>query len=132
MDHPPTEVHNSFQSLVEADEGSNVDMQDVAEAFRELTANVQTAPRLTQTQARRQDQQKPTGAPKPLTRKQIMAIAQDIASGKITLPDISLNSNAEYEAVWALVDSGSRPNVADCARECSGHKIRIGEGRKQA
>ena len=50
---------------------------------------------------------------KPYTRAQIAAIAQDVKSGKIQLPDLTLESNEEWDVLWSLLDSGSSVDVVD-------------------
>ena len=40
------------------------------------------------------------------------AIARQVKSGKISLPELDLANDAEYTYVWALVDSGAGANVA--------------------
>ena len=61
---------------------------------------------------------------KPYTFKQIAAIADNINKGKIQLPDITLDSNEEWEALWALVDAGSSVDVADMERDFPGAKVK--------
>ena len=61
---------------------------------------------------------------KPYTFKQIAAIADNINKGKIQLPDITLDSNEEWEAMWALVDAGSSVDVADMERDFPGAKVK--------
>ena len=39
-------------------------------------------------------------------------IAQMVKSGEISLPDVDLETDKEYDCVWALVDSGAGANVA--------------------
>ena len=109
-----TAVSNSFQNLVQADCGDDFDAEDVAEAMKQLTSHVTVGPRT---------RQAPKG-PKAYTKKQIMQIAADIANGKIQLPDLDLESNEMYEAVWALVDSGSSVHVVDVERVLPGAKTK--------
>ena len=42
----------------------------------------------------------------------INAIARRVKSGEIQLPDADLDTEDQYEYVWALVDSGAGANVA--------------------
>ena len=53
-----------------------------------------------------------------------MQIAADVNSGKIKLPDLDLEDDASYEAVWALVDSGSSVHAVDVEKVMPGAKIR--------
>ena len=89
-------------------------MEDIAAAFQQLTSHVQVGPRPSQKAARA------SRTPKPLSRKQIMQIAKDITSGKIQLPDLDLETDAAYEAVWALVDSGSSVHLVNAAKVSPG------------
>ena len=52
-----------------------------------------------------------------------MQIANGITSGKIQLPELDLDTDEDYEAVWALVDSGSSVHVVDAEKFFPGAKI---------
>ena len=49
---------------------------------------------------------------RPLDVAHVNAIARDVRQGKITLPEVDLESDAEFTCLWALVDSGAGANVA--------------------
>ena len=53
---------------------------------------------------------------KPYTDAQIRQIVAKIKSGKIDLPDLSLDNNDDYFAVWALMDSGASINAINAAK----------------
>ena len=40
------------------------------------------------------------------------SVAKQVKSGKIALPDLDLETDSEFEYVWAMVDSGAGANVA--------------------
>ena len=56
-------------------------------------------------------------AKKTLNKQTVAQMSKLVKSGKLHLPDLDLESNDEYEAVWALVDSGA---ARSCARR-EGH-----------
>ena len=56
--------------------------------------------------------------------KRIAAVADKIKKGEIELPDLDLESNDEWEAVWALLDSGSSVHVVNMSKHLPGAKIR--------
>ena len=100
---PPEEtaVHNRFTPFGEEDpeEASMVQcLQDFAHHVKKM------APKPSKQ------------GPSRLTRKQINAIAKDINDGKLKLPDLTLDNDDDYIAVWALLDSGSSVHVVDAAK----------------
>ena len=115
-DFSPTKISNTFQDLGAADMDDD-DHEDLAAAIQELTCHVNTGPRLSQRQRKQQSR------PKPLTQKQIQEIADKINRGEIKLPDLKLDTNADYDAVWALVDSGSSVHAVDMRKTFPGAKI---------
>ena len=68
---------------------------------------------------------------KAFTMKQIAAIAEEVNTGKIKLPDLTLDSNEEWEALWALVDSGSSVHVVDMATTFPSAKVKKPHPRAQ-
>ena len=50
---------------------------------------------------------------KPLTKPQISAIARRGRDGIIDLPNLDVESNDDYAAVWALIDSGAGKSCAN-------------------
>ena len=105
-----TPTANTFQAFVQADEDGEHDVEDIAAAFQQLTSHVQIGPRPSQKAARA------SRTPKPLSRKQIMQIARGIKSGKIQQADLDLQTNADYDAVRALVGSGSSVHVVNAQK----------------
>ena len=56
-----------------------------------------------------------------------MQIAKDITSGRLKLPELNVHHNEEYEAIWALVDSGSSVHVVDADKIFPGAKVNAPE-----
>ena len=48
-----------------------------------------------------------------MSKRQIAKIADQVKKGEIDLPSLDLECNDDYEAVWALVDSGAGKSVAN-------------------
>ena len=42
----------------------------------------------------------------------ILAVAKKVRSGELSIPDLKMESNDEYEALWALVDTRAGVNCA--------------------
>ena len=94
---------NSFAALIDDDED---DESKVLEALKHISSKVTIGPKMSQ-KARK------SSSKQPLSKRTVAHLAELIRSGKMNLPDLNLESNEEFEAVWALVDSGAaRP----CAR----------------
>ena len=70
-----------------------------------------------------QRQKRRAGHPPPLTKQQIAAIAAKIEKGELTLPELKLDHDSDYVAVWALVDSGSSVHVVDVAKVFPGAHV---------
>ena len=99
----PTSVSNKFSALCDFDPDDDNE-SDVLQALAQLTSKVQVGPKLTQSQNRK--------AKKSLDMTRIQSVAKKIQSGELTLPDVELESDDEYQCVWALVDSGAGVNCA--------------------
>ena len=113
----PVETQNSFTELPV----TNNDDPDDALAKEEndmIKALTQLAGRPVRF-GKQQAQKKRKG----LTLKQISKIAEDVNSGKIQLPDVTLDSNEEWDVLWALVDSGSSVHVVNAEQVFPGAKI---------
>ena len=52
-----------------------------------------------------------------------MPLLQKSTEGELKLPDVELSNDAEYEAVWALLDSGSSVHVVNASKVFPGAKI---------
>ena len=98
----PTSVSNNFSALSDSDDDDD-DETDVVKALAQLTSNIQVGPKQTQSQRRKA---------KGLDMTRILAVAKQIRDGELRLPDVELESNDEYDCVWALVDSGAGVNCA--------------------
>ena len=99
---PITPLNNGFDVLQEPD-----DEDEMMTALQQLIPNIQIGPKKSQ----KQKKLKPG-----LTKREISDIAGQIAQGKIDLPSLDLESNSEYAAVWALVDSGAGKSCASKAK----------------
>ena len=102
---PPTIVKNRYHSL--GDDSDDDDEDEVVKALAMISSNVHLRSDRMKSQKERRNQ-----AGKGLDLAKIMAVAQQVVSGEIQLPDILLDSDEEYECCWALVDSGAGVNCA--------------------
>ena len=96
---PIAPVSNSFYALGEDD-----DEEEVMAALQQLTPNIRIGSKTNQKQAK---------ASQKLSKRQIAKIADQVKKGEIDLPSLDLECNSDYEAVWALVDSGAGKSVAN-------------------
>ena len=97
----PTVTKNSFASL--SDGTDDEDEAEVVKAFSQLTSNVRRA----------SDRSKPQHrSNQGLDMTRIHALAKQMRDGTLNLPDLELDSNEEYECIWALVDTGAGVNCA--------------------
>ena len=103
------EHHNSFNELLEDKrfDDTDDDENQMVNALNQFASRVKIGPKISQ------KQNKKLLPPKPLDKLTIAGIARQVREGKISLPDLDLHSDADYEAVWALVDSGA---ARSCAR----------------
>ena len=46
----------------------------------------------------------------PMNRAHIKSVVRQVLNGEISVPDLYLENDADYECVWALVDSGAGVN----------------------
>ena len=102
---PVAPVKNCFSALQDSD-----DEDEVMNALQELTPNIRIGPKVPQ------KQHKVSSA---LSKGEIASIARQVANGTIDLPSLDLESNKEYEAVWALVDSGAGKSCANKSKHFS-------------
>ena len=102
-DQPSFEHSNSFAAIFDEEEDDESLMLD---AIQHFSSKVTIGPKLSQKQKRAQ---------RPIDKCSVHQIAKLVREGKLDLPDIKLDSNSDYEAVWALVDSGA-------ARSCAKRK----------
>ena len=96
----PTHTSNKFSAL-DDDDGERDDEDDMLRALQQLSPNVQVGRKPSQRQRKAQN------SPQTLTKHKIAALAEQVRSGEISLPSLDLDNDAEYEAIWALVDSGA-------------------------
>ena len=97
---PTTEVQNRYKSLMNDDDIDD-DESELVKALSQLTSKITVGKRKKQKRTK-----------EGLDMARIAAVAQGIAKGEIKLPDLDLDNDAEYECVWALVDSGAGVNCA--------------------
>ena len=96
---PITPIFNNFAELNEED-----DEGEVMAALQQLTPNIRIGPKTPQ---------KLKKGSKPMSKDRIAHIARQVQNGDIDLPSLDLASDSEYEAVWALVDSGAGKSCAN-------------------
>ena len=99
----PVTTSNACVNLSETDDED--EESEVVRALAQLTPNITVS-------SQKQSQKSRRAAGVKLNIAHLNAIARDVKSGKIALPDIDLMDDAEYEYIWALVDSGAGANVA--------------------
>ena len=110
------ETNNKFSAL--DDDDSEDDESDIVKALASLTSNVQLASdRALSQKARRA--KKPTG----MNLAHLNAIARKVKSGEISLPELDLEHDDEFDYIWTMVDSGAGANVA--RREHFPHSKRV-------
>ena len=67
----------------------------------------------------------------PLSPAQIASIAKDVKSGKIKLPDLDLETNQDWIALWAILDSGSSINGIDVEKYIPKTKLRESSAQRK-
>ena len=98
--HPCFEHSNSFSAIFD----DQVDDEAVVlDAIKQISSKVTVGPKLSQKERKAQ---------RSVEKYTISQIAKLVKAGKLNLPDLDLESNEDYEAVWALVDSGAAKSVA--------------------
>ena len=108
----PISLQNAFQDLTDVDEHDDED--EVLEALKQLTSKVQVGPKPSQQQRRQ----------KGLSKARIAHIAREVNEGRIHLPDLNLDNDGDYEAIWALVDSGAGRSCARKSQHVSGLSVK--------
>ena len=93
---------------VDSDEDDD-DEERVVAALKHITSKISVGPKQSQRQQGRKS------SIKPLSRRRITEIAQQVEAGRISLPDLDLEHDKDYVAVWALVDSGAGRSCANKA-----------------
>ena len=100
---PPVVTSNHYAAFSDGDDDD--DESEVMKALAALTPNITKASAKT-------SQAKRSKSNRPLDVAHVNAIAKEVKQGKISLPDVDLDSDAAYTCLWALVDSGAGANVA--------------------
>ena len=96
---------NSFAALV--DNGTHDDDDDDIEmlnALSKLSSKITSGPKISQKKRVQRNQ--------PMDKRSIASIAKQVREGKFNLPDLQLENNSDYDAGWALVDSGAGRSCA--------------------
>ena len=101
---PVTPITNKFDALGSDDDDD--DEESLVRTLNAMTSNVRRASDKIQSQRDRKNR------PQALDTASLEEIARKIKTGEIQLPDVDLETDQEYEYVWALVDSGAGANVA--------------------
>ena len=114
---PKTSISNKFSALSDSD--TDEDESEIVKALAQLSSNVTVGPKKPQSQSRK--------AKSGLDMTRIHAVAKKIRDGHLTLPDIKLESNSEYECCWALVDTGAGVNVASKSQFPNAEKVQAPE-----
>ena len=103
---PIIHTSNEFEAFESEVDDDDDDEEAIMQSLNALTSNVNLASDKSRSQkAKRQ-------RPKPMDMAYLTVIAQKVKSGDISLPDIDLETDEEYDCAWALVDSGAGANVA--------------------
>ena len=103
---PPIHTKNNFQ-IFESDTDDDEDDEDsVVRSLHALTPNVHLA------KDRARSQREKRNRSKPMDINYLKLIARQVKNGEMNLPDIDLETDEDFEYVWALVDSGAGANVA--------------------
>ena len=97
---PCCPISNKFAELEDEDS----DESEVMAALQQLTSKVRVGAKIPQKQLKKE---------RSLSKQQISQIAQQVKDGTIDLPNLDLESNDDYAAVWALIDSGAGKSCAN-------------------
>lgn len=117
----PVATSNAFEKLNGGHADASDDEEEMVRACASLTSNVTLqSQKVSQKTCRRQ-------ACNTLKAK-VAAIAQDIRSGKMMLPDLTSESKEQFDMVWALVDTGAGANVACRKRHVPGAQVTKSRG----
>ena len=100
--HAPIPVANQYDAFDESDEED--EETTIVNALSSLTPNIQFASAKKRSQKNRKK--------KDMDIAYLNSIARRVKSGEIQLPNVDLDTDDEYQYVWALVDSGAGANVA--------------------
>lgn len=102
----PVTTGNKYESLAEDDD----DDDDESEVFKALAALTPNARKMNEHASQRDRKSR---SQRHLNIAHLDAIARDVQAGKVSLPELDVTTNSEFENVWALVDSGVGASVAN-------------------
>ena len=103
---PPIRTNNNFKIFESDTDDDEDDEESMVRSLHALTSNVNLA----SDQSRSQKAKRNRG--KPLDINFLKVIARQVKNGELILPELDLDTDEDYEYVWALVDSGAGANVA--------------------
>ena len=103
---------------------ANDDEADDEDAMMQCIDSFAHKVRIGQRESQKQRARKQQAGPPPLTKAQIQAIVNKIASGEIKLPDLQEMNDKDLITIWALLDAGSAVNVVDFDKHLHGVKVR--------
>ena len=103
---PPVKVSNKFSPLTDSapDTGDEADM---VRALSALTSNIHKASDKSKSQKSKRNR-----GTQPMNLSHLNAVARRVKSGEISMPEVDLEHNDQFDYVWAMVDSGAGANVA--------------------
>ena len=103
----PVSTSNSFESLdFDHDSDDDDDEERMVAALSNFATVVRKGPKVSQKKRRQNPTQRTIGG------KTVAQIAKLVSEGMIQLPDLDLEHNDDFTAVWALVDSGAGKSCA--------------------
>ena len=82
------------------DDDSEDDESEIVKALASLTSNVQLASDRALSQKARRAKK-----PKGMNLANLNAIARNVTSGEISLPELDLEHDDEFDYIWTMVDS---------------------------
>ena len=103
---PPVKVSKRFSPLTDSTPDTD-DEADMVRALSALTPNIHKA----SDKSKSQKSKRSRGA-RPLSLSHLNGIARKVKSGEISMPEVDLEHNDQFDYVWAMVDSGAGANVA--------------------
>ena len=104
---PPSFTHpNAFSKIFDAEcyDDNDDDETKILDAIQQFSSKITIGPKISQKERKSQ---------RSIEKCTVAQIAKLVRSGKLNLPELDLDHDEGYEAVWALVDSGA---ARSCAR----------------
>ena len=104
---PPTATGNRYEGLTDDDDSEE---SEVVKALAQLTSHVKLGSEKAMSQSDRKRSAHAVYGTSPKNRAHIKSVVRQVLNGEISLPNLDLENDADYECVWALVDSGAGVN----------------------